>query len=197
MANDVMQLVLVGVIGNEFAENVLYFQSDVANAANPVLEAKNCVDAFIANVQNDWMDSLPNDYELHGYKCKRVNNTGGPTYMAPIAAVAGGRPAASLVSSLAPLLVSSYVETATMKHRTGRIFMPGIADGDVIENELGGPILGQLNAVGADLLATSSSGGQTFTYGIWSRKYLRFYIPPAINISLLVGTQRRRLHPVL
>src|SRR4051812_858316 len=108
MAADVYQLILQGDIGGEFFENVMNFESSVTGSTQPLQMANNLVAGWILAAENDFAACLPNDTLITGYKCKRINNTGGPTYMAPQTPVSGGRPAASLVSSLAPLITNSY-----------------------------------------------------------------------------------------
>lgn len=201
MANDVLEFSIVGAVAGEPAEMILHFEGDAANAGDPVTLAQQAIPAIQTVWQADLMAALPDDFVLAGYKARRVNNTGGPTAALPVAGINGGRGANSVSSGQGPVLILNYFDSVGVPNRwrTGRIFLPGIADGDLVQNVLQAGLEGALTTllthVGASTAA--DAGGHVWTHKVWSRKNLRVFTINGRIASGVIGTQRRRLHPAL
>jgi len=194
MANDVYQLVMRGNCAGQFWETVQHYQSGVSTAADPVVAALNLIDGFQAAVETNILSVLAADNELTGYSAKRVNNGGSPTVMTPITPVAGGVAGTSATSAIAYLIVSEY--TFGGHFRTGRWFIPGIPETNLVGNGYtAGAILDMADVIGNN--SGFTSGGDTFTWGTWSRTHSLFHVPVYAHLSPKVGVQRRRLTPVM
>jgi hypothetical protein len=194
MANDVHQLVIASNVATQFCETVLNFQTTVTGAAQPGVDSNDLISAWRTHVESLWLACLPNDYEAFGYKCKRVNNTGGPVEMKPITPVSGTRSSVSSTSAVGPVILTSYLEGT--KHRSGRIFMPGVATDDMTENVFDATLVTALLALIAELFTPFAGPLHNWQYGIWSRKHLLFHPPEVMDLSQKPGVQDRRLKPI-
>jgi len=193
MANDVYALIIRGTCSGEFWETVQHYQSTVANAGNPVVIADALITGFRASVENDFLQLLGDDNFVLGYSARRVNNGGSPNVMRPITPAAGSISSTSCTAALAYLIVSEYSHSGQFK--TGKWFIPGIPEVNLVGN---GYTAGAITDVGTVITdnAAIAGGGDTFTWGVWSRTYNLFFTPQYAHLSAKVGVQRRRLLPV-
>jgi hypothetical protein len=202
MAADVFALTIVASVANQFVENVLHFQSNMSSSSTPGPDAQVLVAGFQADTEPQWLATLSDDYLLQGYRCKRVNNGGGPTVILPRTGVPGTIGDDSVTSGQGAVLISPYEFIPTFgsnKWRVGRIFLPAIPQTQIIENELQPAYLTQLNLLCGGL-GDSIGTGPNFIYGVYTRlgtSTVPFYEPATIYPSSHIGTQRRRLRPVL
>lgn len=198
MANDVYQLTMIGTCAGEFWETVQHWQSGVAASADPVGTADALITAFIATPQGTLLDCMAADTFVSGYKCKRVNNGGSPTVLHPQTPVAGTEAGTSATSGTAMCIVSWFQHTigSVTKFKTGRWFLPGVPESQLVGNHLTAGHISALATFIADF-GTISASPHTFTYGTWSTKFDLFFTPTYIAPSNKIGIQRRRLLPVL
>lgn len=200
MAMDVYELEIIGETAGEYNECIPAFQGAAANSTTPLTDAAALIAAFVATWQVNWLACLAQDYSLAGYKCRRVNNTGGPnaTTVSP-PATTGGVVGTSCPQQTAQLFTGSYFNAggAPARWRVGRINLPSVPESGytapaytdaqiILQNVL----LAQMNAT----LGSSPAG--PFTMGVWSRKQTKFF-SAMWDVSLLVGTIKKRLHPAL
>lgn len=193
MANDVYQLIIRGTCGGEFWETVQHYQANASMSSDPVTVADNLITSFRATVETPLTEILAGDNFILGYAAKRVNNGGSPTVMRPIAPLSGAVAGTSASSALAYLIVQEY--TSGGKFRTGRWFIPGIPETNLVSNGYTG---GAIADVGALVLANASvtNGGTTWVWGTWSRTGATFFLPTYAHLSAKIGIQKRRLLPV-
>ena len=128
MPNDIHELTIVASVADQFVENVLHFQNNVAASTQPGTDSASLIAAFQADVEPTWLACLADDYGLQGYRCKRVNNSGGPSVIVPRSGVPGSFGTNSVTSGQGACIISSYKYIPSIgsdKYRTGRIFMPG------------------------------------------------------------------------
>ena len=197
MANDVFQVNVIGSVAGEYVENVWHFVSSVANSGTPGADAEAMLNALQTSVQTPYLDCLSDDFELGGYKSKRVNNTGGPTAVLLAAGAPGTGGAPSVVSGEGGLITFGYFSSLSAKPRwrTTRIFTPGVYLGAIVGNVLSAPYLARLQ-VFADALNTGfAAGGATYLYCGYQRASGHPYTVNAPQVSSLIGTQRRRYKP--
>lgn len=199
MANDVYQLNVIGVVGPQYCENVLHWDAVTAAGMNAQTFAQDLINTWISSVQASFVACLPTDYKIHGYRCRRLNNTGGIAYQKAITPVAGTRSGSSTASGIGPVLLAPYYDSAAThpKWRTGRLFFPGVASGDLTSDVFLGTLLTAINTFGTALLSGLSGAQSIYNFTVWSRKETHSYIPSTLEISLKVGTQRRRYTPVI
>jgi len=195
MANDVYQIDVLGVVDGQPWAIVLHYESTVANTTNPLLAATHLVTAFRGDVEDDLTTLLADNCTITGYKAKRVNNTGGPQYLNPITPVSGGFGATCDVPSISGVVLSYYV--AGGKTRSGRIFLPGLPNTAYITGAFQAGFKSSVDAFIAALNSTITSGGDTFQFGIWAAASTTFHLGSPIALSGHLGTQRRRLLPVM
>jgi hypothetical protein len=200
---DVHSLEIVGNLCNQPVENVLHFHADVTNEPNPLPTSHHLVDAWIAANQASFLDCLPNNYILIGYRSRRVNHTGGPHYIEITGAGTGGTQAnAASNSAIAPVIISSYFDDdATPKFplgrwNSGRLFMPGIDDNNIDDNQMSVGLQANYTTFIGLLTTPLAGGGNTFDFGVWSPGGSEFFTPVAFTVSLKMGIQGRRLKPV-
>jgi hypothetical protein len=200
MANDVALLQVVGAVANEPCEIILAFEASVANSNTPATLVSGLVTVVPTWFQTELLDCLPDDWETFGYKAKRVNNTGGPSQTLPTAGLAGTRGANSISSGQGPVALWPYHDALSTPPawRTGRTFIPGIAAGDLAENDILPALTLAVQLWQSTIMTPKTDGnGVTWTFVLWSRKNSVKYDINATAVSGVIGTQRRRLHPSL
>jgi hypothetical protein len=201
---DVHALIIVGNLCGQPCENVLHFNADVNNEVNPLPTSHHLISAWQATGESAFLDPLPQNYRLIGYRAKRVNHSGGPSFTVLAAGgTIGGQPVDATDSAIGPVIISSYFDpTATPHHpagawRSGRLFMPGIDSSNITNNAISVGVSGLLTTFISTVLDTPlTSGGNTFDFGVWSPGDNVIYDPVSFSISLKPGVQGRRLKPV-
>jgi hypothetical protein len=196
MGTDVHQLNIVYSAGDQFAENILHWKNALTNSANPDMDSADLMSHFQSTMQTGLLACLPNDCSIEGYRCKRINNGGGPTVTVVNSGVVGTRSGATVTSGSGPCLTWPY--NAGTRWRTGRTFLPGIAAGDYTDNE---PVTGLLTALNALVTLFLAGLGSTtpgpWVFGVWSPKGTLLFPITLGVVSGKVGTQRRRYTPVI
>jgi len=193
MANDVYQLVMRGNSRGQFWETIQHYQAGVASAANPVAAATNLIDGFRGDVEDKITAMMSEECEITGYTAKRVNNGGSPSVLEPISAVPGDIASDPLPAANGYLINGAYTHSG--KFRTCKWFIPGIPE-SLIDGQ--SYAAGALSAAATLISSNGSftSGGDSFTWGCWSRTHNLFIIPSFVQLSPKVGIIRRRLLPV-
>lgn len=195
MANDTYQLVIAGHTAGEFWENVLHFRNELTNGPNPVQNAGELIFQFQSVAEDALADCLATDCSITGYKCKRINNGGGPYVMKPQTAVPGTVTGTSATSAAAQLLTAPF--TRASKWFTGKIFLPSVPESALTGNTLSTPQIALLQAF-IDLLKLGFDGDAGhWDYVIWSKDVALPFLPFDVNVSAKIGIQRRRLTPVM
>jgi hypothetical protein len=200
---DVFQLNIVSDMGGEYAEQVLHLQCAVdGGTIDPLILAGFVVAGWRTSLEASYLACFAADFTLQGYKCKRINPTGGPTYPKVVGTV-GTVSGVSQSSALGACLLISYMDTTTSKYRTGRSFMPSCPLDFIEENSLSTTYKGFLDTLTNNMEAPLVlSDGSSWNIGVWSKKRLHFYpstsdAPPNWYYSGKAGVQRRRLRPSL
>lgn len=193
MANDVHTLEIYGSLCGQPTLGILHYESSVANSVNPLQQGQNLVTAWIASMQPSYLGCLPQNYTLVGYKSRRVNNTGGPHYIAASAGTVGLVAVDASNSALAPCVIFSYTD-GTHWH-SGRHFMPGIADTQIDNNALTAPAIALYATLNGLWTTPLANGGDTFDFRIWSPKNNVVYPVVGEVVSGKPGIQNRRLRP--
>lgn len=195
MANDVYQLIIAGNAEQQFWESVLHFQSGTANSSTPLTVANKLILAFEGAVQDTLLDCMGTDANITGYKSKRVNNTGGPQFLNPTTPAPGTFGSTCSIASVSGVVLSYY--TQGTKTRSGRWFLPGMPtaayDNGVFTNAFHSAVA----ALISNLTGTITNGGETFNFGVWADKTKTFFAPTLVRQSGHLGTQRRRLLPLM
>lgn len=198
---DVYSLVIFANCCNQPVENVLHFRDDNSNGTTPQIQAEDLVTIWEADFESEWLDCLPDNYELIGYKARRVNNTGGPTFQKP--KTGNGTRGDAGSSALGPCVISSYYDGTNW--RSGRIFLPGIAEADITNNQPAAGLVAAVAALEVPLLAPQTGGGapSTMQYCIFKPSAPPnqtngagfYFFPVQATFSGKMGVQNRRLRP--
>lgn len=199
MANDVYQLQIIASVAGEFVENVLNFVSTELDGANPGASAAAFLLEWQADNQVAWLAAVSSDYELGGYKAKRVNNTGGPEAVLLAGGAAGTFPSPSAVSGLGAVLTAAYLDTVPPpgKYRRTRIFVPGLPIDGWAEGAIQPALRTALETLATQIAAPVAAGGQTYQYCAYSRATASVFTTGTPAISIKLGAQRRRYKPVI
>lgn len=199
MADDVYQLQIKGQAGGQFVENVLYFQGAKSNSVTPEADANALVNAFISGVMPSYLGCMPTDYSSGGFRAKRVNNTGGPSQVVVYSQPGTGAAQTFSQAQGACCIGDYYAAGATKPQwRATRIFLPAAWVGAITEGQIQNAYGVAVNAfITAVQGALGSGPAGPFQYVAWSRTDNQAYPVVNMEMSLLVGTQRRRLRPVV
>lgn len=196
MAADIHMLGLHYNCGFQPAMNVLHFISTVDSSTDPDQDSAELVDAFIATIQPALLACLPENVQLIGYKARRINNTGGPTYSAPIAGGTGTRPGLFSAGAIGPCINWGYF--TGIRWRTGRTFLPGVSDDD-LTNNLFATSLYVATTSFIQLMLTSpifvTSHAGNWSFGIYAPAAGIFTTAETGGVSGKPGIQNGRMKP--
>jgi hypothetical protein len=194
----VYQIVPTWVCAGQYMQNVLHFKLSEAGSGAPNAHSIALADSFESDILPAWVDAISSSCELRSLRVKRVTGLGGPTNVKLFSAgsAAGGGAAT----------VSSTIEAATLhfpvfldgKNKTGKIFVGGIPDEGIVDNAISAGertfLQALIDALGTTL--TLSGGLGTANYTIFNPVAGTDAIPSVGGISVYIGTQRRRIHPL-
>jgi hypothetical protein len=198
---DIYQLNIVGSVGKQYVENVLFFAVTTADVPDtPTVTAQDLITAFVGNVQISYLACLPTDYLLGGYKCKRVAPTGSNSIAQIDGVSAGTAGGLSVTSGQAPLCVfpEQTVGNPKRNYNTAKLFIPAMTAGTVIGDIIQPAFIAALRAFIAALVAPFPlGGGGEVAYGLYTRSNKSIVDIGDGTVSFTLGTQRRRLRPAL
>jgi len=198
MPRDIFQLQLHHRIGPQPGMCALHFAEDTEDTANPDISAHGCIAAFDTEVKSLWLACIPEDAILIGYKCRRVNNGGGPGIVLPITGGEGTRTGHFSAGAIGPALIWSY-EKLTGGWAAGRTFLPGVSEDDIQENAFAGALLTACQALIDKLLTVPCMSTAVpvlnFEFGIHSVVHAAFSGAESGYVSGKPGVQNRRMKP--
>ena len=198
MAVETYELVISGYLANEFVQTVLHVTGNNTVGQPAYFRAKDICDQIIlaGELLIKYVDCLPSDYKGSSVRVRRVSAGGGPTAVALASTWSqqdGSRTGHVSSAQVCPLII--WIPTDS-PNKVGKTFMPGVAEGDIDEMQLDPVLISALEdfilylvngfALTADLMKGSvyrkaTHVGDPFDAG---------------RVSPLIGTQRKRLHPV-
>ena len=200
MAAEIYELVVSGTLAGQFVQSVFHLGADNTgdeppyDVAEAILTDLNGMGVFI----DVWCALHPTAYLVTSMRCRRIKAAGGPTaIMLPgaMAASAGNRTGPISSAAVNPVIVWL---TTINPAKPGRTFVVGISETDIDAMVY---TAGWLTA--ADNLITAvmtpmtlSLGSIACSFGIYRRLLLQCNDISNGRVSPVVGTQRRRLHPV-
>jgi len=199
MANQTYQLILTGVCAGQFVQNVFHYRFDDDAFTNRLLSAKGLVDGFAtANKHDNFLDMVPDVYELRSIKARRITNGGGPEYVdVSLAGSPGTLGSGTQMSGAGPVVIWF---TDGGPRRTGKTFLPGLAPANVDGGEITAATITTLLTKATAFRAnfpTVGGGGVTVLLCVpRSNDPATRSIVNGALISKDVGKQRRRQLPV-
>lgn len=195
MANDIYSLQMYYRFGGQPGMNVLHMESPLTSSTQPDDDARELIEGWIADIQDDWLACLCAGVTLIGYKARRVNNGGGPTVTQPISGAVGTRTGFFSAGAIGPCIVVGY-NTGT-RWRSGRIFLPCVSESDIETDVFSAGLLTALDTMCVHLtdspMFTTADGA--WEYGIWSSVHETFSEAETAGVSGKPGVQNRRMKP--
>lgn len=199
MADQVYEVVISGLLAGQFVQSVQHVRATIATPVNPFASALLIAqDLATGGIMDLYVGALPTDYQGTSLRVRRVDGGGGATaiVLAPSWSFSiGERPGNISSAQVNPLI--TWIPTTSVD-KPGRLFMPGVSETDIDEMMLSAGLVTALQNFANGWVAGGTLGGVDEYHGtIWRR-------PPvsvddlifAGQVSPLIGTQRRRLHPV-
>lgn len=207
MAREVYEWVLSGTLAGQFVQTVQHVTTDRTATPTAYAMARAIALTFISedDVVDGLLKCLPASYNATSLRVRRVLPSGGPTCIVlggSFFAHVGYRDAEISSAQVNPTII--WIPT-THPSKTGRLFLPGVAEED-IDAMMIAPAL--LTEIGNFITMYQSNNEIDDTseeyHGCVLRKHeVDDHMVPfegddieAGYVSPLIGTQRRRLHPI-
>jgi hypothetical protein len=198
MAEEAYECVFSGLLAGQFVQNVLHAKVDIATPVNPFASALLLAQDISNNgLSEKYLDALPSDYTATSLRVRKISGTGGPTAIVLATTWPGavGIRAGEISSAQVNPLITWIPTEAPDK--PGRTYMPGVSEDDIDQMALSGTLVGALQIFADAWVAGGTLGGvDTWVGAIWRRVTSNIDAIFAGQVSPLIGTQRRRLHPV-
>lgn len=197
MATSTYRLTISYNTAGQFAQNVLHYDFDDALFTSSIAAAAALNAAFNTHCSGPLKDALSLHTQILSYKSRKVTGGGGfEAVLLGVTTDVGNRTGDLSASGLAPLI--RFVTNA-IPPITGRIFLPGISDSDVIDGFLDAAFftdLTDLANVLDDTLTLSGGGAPTATPVVLSHSPITVSTPIHIAVpSPYLSTQRKRQRP--
>lgn len=192
---DIYQLNVISEAAGQIGENVFhYLQQSGSTSTNPGATAESLILSWISHVQNYYIPLLPSDATLIGYKCKRLNNGGGPTAMNPtnVSGTGGGTCSVTVAGAC---LIWPY--TNGTRYFAGRTFIPFGFDGAWANNEPDPSFSSDLNTFITQITTALVVTAINYLLEIYSRKLKTTFQIQGPGISIKPGVQRKRALPIM
>lgn len=196
MSNATYALSIAGTHYNQYVENVLHFQGDLATGTDTLQEGKDLIDAF-ENIVDDWLTLLPPTYIVDRYTARLVLPGGGDNGVAHRQVInqnhIGTSGTAAASENLCPVV--NLIPPMGVKSQ-GRVYLPCIAKEDINNNALQGGWIGAVTTVFNELIAGISISATTWKLAVYSKKLGTSSLAQAFSVSAAIGFQGRRRRPL-
>jgi len=200
MPSEMYELTLTGTLAGQFVQTILNVTCNNSGSTNPfafadsLLEQWNQTDDLVQR----WCECLPADYALTSARCRRLLPTGGPTQIylrANLIEYIGQRTGTVATSGVSPLFIWL---TTTRPTKTGRTFLPGVAEPDIDQMVLASGLLTAMETFGDLFRDGGTIGGGSDTWGgaIYRRALDAADAVTNYRVSPVIGNLRRRLRPI-
>lgn len=196
MSNATYQLSITGTHYNQFVENVLCFQGDLAVGTQTLTEGKDLIDSFVNDAEADWLACLPPTYTLDRYSA-RCLLPAGPSNVAHLqrinAAKIGTSGTGAQSENLCPVM--NLIPPMGVKSQ-GRVYMPCIAKEDIDNNALQAGYIAAMNILFDQLITGIAVSATTWKLAVYSKKLATSSLVQAHSLSAAIGFQGRRRKPL-
>jgi len=199
MAIECYEFIVSGTLGGQFVQNVFHLNVNLAGSPDPFVTADEICALFATSGEfcSEYVGCLPAGYEMSSMRARRILSAGGPTqiYLAGNIADTGGQRTGQVsATQVSPVVIwIAGVNPA----KTGRTFLPGVSESDIDNNVYTGALLTAMDSFGDYWKAGGTlGGGSTWAGAIYRRASASANDIANFRVSPVVGTQRRRLHPV-
>lgn len=198
MADQVYECILTGYLAGEFVQTIQHVQIDPTPGITAYTVAKEIAIDLVSPGQplDAMIACLPTDYVCSSLRVRRTAPTGGPTAVVLAADFNfdTGQRSGSISSAQAnPLVI--WIPT-DLPAKTGRVFLPGVSETDISEMKLTSGLTAAITTFIAAWIAGATITAGQYLGCVYRRSLNEGDIIADGRISPLIGTQRKRLHPV-
>lgn len=199
MADKIWQVVLTWKSVDQYFQNVLHYRVTEGGSFTDIQYANDIADAFEAGPLSAFLDCLSSTTELRSARIKRVSTPGSPTRIRVYAAGTNPGTRSAHINDTSIGVVLEFPVNLHAKNVTGKVFLGGIADADIVDNAPVGALVTVIDTLATQLLAPMALTvtGTTAKYTIYNRTFQVDTIPASHSIGTHLSSQRRRLVPVL
>lgn len=196
MANATYQLSLTATHYNEFLENVLHFQGDLADGSQPFAEGQDLVDAFLSAILPAWLATIPPTVLVdrlstrcvlpagpsNGYHHQVVNDA----HIGTFGTAAQSLNLCPVVNLIPPMGVKSQ----------GRVYMPCVAKTAIDNNQFVAGYITTIHTLFDAMIAGFSNSATVWKLAIYSKKNGTSSLALNYNLSPAIGFQGKRRKPL-
>ena len=200
MALETYEVVISGTLAGQFVQTVMHCNVSNVGNQNPYVKAEELIDTLETGIDffATWCDVLPTSYTITSVRCRRILAAGGPTAIRLGSALndsTGNRTGNISSAQLNPIIV--WI-TDPRSDKPGRNFLPGISESDIDAMVY---TSGWLTAAGLLITIvttpfTLNDSSDPANFAIYRRALNAADSIDFGRVSPVIGTQRRRLHPV-
>jgi len=194
----VYQLVTTFAGAGQIWQNVMHFRLSEAGSGTTLAYSQALGDSFESDILPDFLTCLSGETTLRSLKVKKISGLGGPTSIRLYAAGAQVGARGTPIGNTSECLVATFSAYLNLKNVTGKLFMAGLADGDIVDNSFATALLGAVQAFQITLTNSLTLAGAlgTAQFTIYNQATGTDAIPSGSSIAPRIGTQKRRLLPV-
>lgn len=195
MATETYLLSVQGNLQQEYRENVIAFQSAGVATNDTLTYGTDLINAWVAHLEALWLAMFPAAYVVERYYARRATPkpSAGAHKQYQNGVKVGTRGSDATGQSLCPSL---FLVPPMGTKSGGRIFLPCVGQGDIVNNNY---LAGFVTAVGAWTTAAGTGAAGTGTLwqlAIYSRKNRTSSLAQITTLSPRLGYQRKRRSPV-
>jgi hypothetical protein len=186
MATETYELTLEGLLGQEYRENTMHWQAVGSNPADTEAGGESLVSGWKTHIMPLWLACLPVSYQLSMVSARRVD----PKISTVVRqqSVAGAETGTRSTNSTAQQTCPCIFMIPPMGNKTGgKIFMPGVAQGDITGNSYVAPYNAAITAFMAAVIAGFAQSGITWEQVIFSKKLLTSVPITDYHLSPVIG----------
>lgn len=196
MANATYQLSITCTHYNQFVENVMCFQGDLADGSQPLTEGRDLIDSFMGEIMTQWLSCLPPTVTIDRLST-RCLLPGGPSQVAHLQvinmALTGGDGSGAASENLCPAV--NLIPPMGVKSG-GRVYMPCVAKESVDNNQFVAGYRTAINATFEAMRVGFANSATTWKLAIFSKKNGTSSLTTAHSLSAALGYQGRRRKPL-
>lgn len=195
MATETYELDIDGVDVASYRSTTLHFSGVGVASGDTLAAGESLIAGFIASLETIFLSGLPTSYNLMKYRARRA--TPKPSAVAHTSYEVGDRTGSRPLETVAEQTCPVIFLVPTMGTKSGgKIFWPCMAKADLVNNVPGAAWKTAVNSFITAAKAGFSSGGITWTLGIFSRKHRTTSTVALWNYSPVLGFQSKRRKPV-
>lgn len=200
MPAETYELVISGTLAGQFVQTIFHVAVDNSTSRSPFVVAEDLMNTLngAPDFMLAWCNCLPASYLVSSLRSRRIGPTGGPTAImlgAALSATTGARTGSISAAQVNPVVI--WI-TTPRENKPGRTFLPGVSESDIDAMVYSAGLITVIDAliliVVTPFVLTAVSDDCEFS--IWRRSISNRDEITHGRLSPVVGTQRRRLHPV-